>query len=99
MHKKFLDSHAVQLHLFGMQNTNLQVEHTFLCYIIINSLDYLWPETDNVSAMCNGIAVNDHRLYIYTQTQQLFKSRTTMPMQFVFSAIHITYSYFLLLHK
>jgi hypothetical protein len=31
-------------------------------------LDYLLPETDTVSAVYIGIAVNDHRLYIYTQT-------------------------------
>jgi len=49
-----------------MQNTNFQVDHTIVIYLVTVCITYYLKQS--VSAVYNGIAVNDHRLYIYTQT-------------------------------
>jgi hypothetical protein len=32
---------------------NINVYYTLVCYIIIKNVDYLWPEADNVLALCS----------------------------------------------
>jgi len=49
-----------------MQNTHFQIDHTLVTYLVTVWITYYLKQS--VSAVYNGIAVNDHRLYIYTQT-------------------------------
>jgi hypothetical protein len=49
------------------ENTNLQVDHTFVTYFVTVWIAHCLKQT--VCQLCTfEIAVNDHRLYIYTQT-------------------------------
>jgi hypothetical protein len=41
------------VHWIWMPNINIYVYYTLMCYIIIKTMDYLWPEADNVSALCS----------------------------------------------
>lgn len=48
--------------------SKIQTYRLTILLLLGNSLDYLIPETDSVSGMYNGTAMNDHRLCIYTPT-------------------------------